>query len=248
MIEVMRWFSYPKPKSVRVEGFQVRKLALFIVCLSIQGSVAFAGALPEEIASMTCREFGEKVTAYTAEQTGPDAEADVILRTIRQSPMIEAVSSTMNDLDIEAHRRISPPFMERFINACPIVTSETVSDDVVTVGEAFDKAANSLELDPMAPRWGLMDAPDSLDYDTMTCMEIVEEARKIPGRSNNPVNDLMAAAVLRYLDEYDQSTPESLLKVRIATTSLAFMSAFEPDAPCKEVMDKAAAEAGLIRK
>lgn len=226
----------------------MRKSVLFVVCIAFQSAGVHARPLPEEIASMTCREFGKNVMTYTDEQAGPGAQAEIILQTIRQSPMFRAVTGTMNDLDTDARRRIEPAFIERFIGTCPILASQAHSYETVTVKDAFDKAADSLDLDPTASRWGLMDAPDSLNYDTMTCMEIVEESRKIKGRPHNPVNDLAAAAAVRYLDEYDLSKLEDLLKVRTVKVSLAFMSAFEPETPCKEVMDKAAAEAGLIKK
>lgn len=226
----------------------MKKLFALVLCLWSCGVAARAGALPEDVASLTCREFGERVTAYTAEQTGPDARAEVILQTIWQSPMLKAVTDTMKDLDTEAHRRIAPAFMERFVAACPVVLTDARADKTLTVGDAFSMVTASLELDPAAPRWGLKDAPDGLDYDTMTCMEIVEASRRIPGRPHNPVNDLARAAMQRYLDAYDQSAPEDVGKARTAKAMLALLSASSPGTPCREVMDRAATEAGLERK
>lgn len=220
----------------------------FVFCLNLFGVGAHAGALPEGIASMTCRVFSERVTAYTAKNTGADAQAEVILQTIRESPMMRAITNTMNDLDTDARHRILPPFMELFAQACPIVRSNVSADDTDTVGEAFEKAAASLELDPTAPRWGLKDAPDDLDYNTMTCMEIVEVSRKISGRPHNPVNDLARAAIPRYLNAYDLSTAENIRKAKAASTMLAVLSASYPNTPCKEVMDRAATKLGLERK
>jgi hypothetical protein len=197
---------------------------------------------------MTCRVFSERVTAYTAKNTVAQAQAEVILQTIRESPMMRTVTNTMIDLDIDARRRILPAFMELFVKACPIVRSNVPAEDSVTVGAAFEKVAASLELDPVAPRWGLKDAPDDLDYNTMTCMEIVEASRKIPGRPHNPVNDLLRAAIPRYLSAYDQSTAENIRKAKAASAMLALLSAYSPDTPCKEVMDQAASKLGLELK
>ncbi|QYX56691.1 hypothetical protein K1T73_16915 [Roseovarius sp. SCSIO 43702] len=194
------------------------------------------------MAEKPCKVLAEDTMTYLAENAGEDA--GLALSLVPQSPLGQVMETALAGLDDKALTRIRSPLADRFGAVCMTPESKGFDKDI-TVGEVFDRAVKSLELNPDAPRWGLVDIPE-VDFRTHTCKQVMDMVSESVRLSLNPVNDFYRVAYEDYAQSYDLSDPGSPGKLQLVMSYVVFEC--NDTKPMADLIDRFAAEQGLTKK